>query len=123
MSKSDIKLTKNITIIEPIGYLEMVYLIKNSKLIMTDSGGLQKEAYFFEKQCITLRDETEWVELIECKANILVGADKRKILEAYKNNSTFNINLTPHHPKTHQSPSLSWRFHLLCFFLKAFFLT
>jgi UDP-GlcNAc3NAcA epimerase len=83
---------KNLTIIEPIGYLEMIYLIKNSKLIMTDSGGLQKEAYFFEKQCITLRDETEWVELIECKANILVGADKRKILEAYKNNSTFNIN-------------------------------
>ena len=58
---------------------------------MTDSGGLQKEAYFFEKQCITLRDETEWVELVECGANTLVGADKQMILEAYENHSTFNI--------------------------------
>jgi UDP-GlcNAc3NAcA epimerase len=57
---------------------------------MTDSGGLQKEAYFFEKQCITLRDETEWVELVECGANTLVGANKDKIIEAYKNNSLFN---------------------------------
>ncbi|MEA2017508.1 MAG: UDP-N-acetylglucosamine 2-epimerase, partial [Campylobacterota bacterium] len=54
-------------------------------------GGLQKEAYFFEKQCITLRDETEWVELIECGVNILVGADKDKILETYKSNGVFNI--------------------------------
>ncbi|MBD3842096.1 MAG: UDP-N-acetylglucosamine 2-epimerase, partial [Campylobacterales bacterium] len=59
-------------------------------LVMTDSGGLQKEAYFFEKQCITLRDETEWVELVDCGANTLVGANKEKILEAYKNNSEFN---------------------------------
>ena len=51
---------------------------------MTDSGGLQKEAYFFEKQCITLRDETEWVELVECGANRLVGADKEKIVSSYK---------------------------------------
>jgi UDP-GlcNAc3NAcA epimerase len=80
---------ENLTIIEPIGYLEMVWLIDNCKLVITDSGGLQKEAYFFEKQCITLRDETEWVELVECGANTLVGADKQMILEAYKNNSEF----------------------------------
>ena len=87
----DLKIkTDNLTIIDPVGYLEMVYLIKNSKLIMTDSGGLQKEAFFFEKQCITLRDETEWVELVECNANSLVGADKNKIIEAYKNKSAFN---------------------------------
>jgi UDP-GlcNAc3NAcA epimerase len=91
LEKSSLELSKSITIIDPIGYLEMVYLIKNSKLIMTDSGGLQKEAFFFEKQCITLRDETEWVELIEIGANVLVGADKSKILEAYKNSSKFNI--------------------------------
>lgn len=80
----------NLTVIEPVGYLEMIWLIANCDFVMTDSGGLQKEAYFFEKQCITLRDETEWVELVECGANTLVGADKGKILEAYKNNSEFN---------------------------------
>jgi UDP-GlcNAc3NAcA epimerase len=81
---------ENLTIIEPIGYLEMVWLIDNCDFVMTDSGGLQKEAYFFEKQCITLRDETEWVELVECGVNILVGANKEKILEAYTKNSEFN---------------------------------
>ena len=80
----------NLMIIEPVGYFEMVWLINNCNFVMTDSGGLQKEAYFFEKQCITLRDETEWVELVECRANTLVGANKEKILEAYKNNSEFN---------------------------------
>ncbi|MEM5557234.1 UDP-N-acetylglucosamine 2-epimerase (non-hydrolyzing) [Aliarcobacter cryaerophilus] len=81
---------QNLTIIDPVGYLEMVWLIDNCDFVMTDSGGLQKEAYFFEKQCITLRDETEWVELVDCGANTLVGADKEKIIEAYKNNSEFN---------------------------------
>ena len=81
----------NITLIDPVGYLEMIWLIDNCSLVMTDSGGLQKEAYFFEKQCITLRDETEWVELVERGANTLVGANKEKILEAYENSSTFNL--------------------------------
>jgi len=76
------------TLIEPVGYLEMVWLIDNSDLIMTDSGGLQKEAFFFEKPCITLRDETEWVELVENKFNILVGAQKDKILAAFENYET-----------------------------------
>ena len=79
----------NLSIIEPVGYLEMVWLIDNCFLVMTDSGGLQKEAYFFEKPCITLRDETEWVELVENGFNVLVGADKKKILEAYQNNVAF----------------------------------
>jgi UDP-GlcNAc3NAcA epimerase len=81
---------RNLTVIDPVGYLEMVWLIDNCDFVMTDSGGLQKEAYFFEKQCITLRDETEWVELVECGANTLVGANKEKILDAYKNNIEFN---------------------------------
>ena len=89
-TKNQKLLTKNLTIIDPVGYLEMVWLIDNCDFVMTDSGGLQKEAYFFEKQCITLRDETEWVELVECGANTLVGADKNKIIEAYRNNSEFN---------------------------------
>jgi len=74
---------EHLTIIDPIGYLEMVWLIDNCELVMTDSGGLQKEAYFFEKQCITLRDETEWVELVECRANSLVGADREKIVSTF----------------------------------------
>ncbi len=76
---------KNITFIDPVGYLEMVWLIANCSLVMTDSGGLQKEAFFFEKPCITLRDETEWVELVSNKFNVLVGADKSKILDTYAN--------------------------------------
>jgi UDP-GlcNAc3NAcA epimerase len=82
---------KNLTLIDPVGYLEMVWLIDNCELVMSDSGGLQKEAYFFKKPCITLRDETEWVELVEIGVNKLVGANKSKILEAYKNDSKFNI--------------------------------
>ena len=85
-----------LTIIDPIGYLEMVWLIDNCDLVMTDSGGLQKEAFFFKKPCITLRDETEWVELIENRFNVLAGANKEKILDVYKNfefSDNFDINL------------------------------
>ena len=71
-------------IIEPVGYLEMIWLLDNCKMVITDSGGLQKEAFFFHKPCITLRDETEWVELVKIGANIVAGADRKKILNAYK---------------------------------------
>ena len=87
---------KNITITEPVGYLEMVWLLDNSKMVITDSGGLQKEAFFFKKPCITLRDETEWIELVDNNFNILAGADKGKILEIFKNhkfNNNFDVNL------------------------------
>jgi UDP-GlcNAc3NAcA epimerase len=81
---TNIQITNNqLTIIDPVGYLEMTWLLDNCSLVMTDSGGLQKEAYFFKKPCITLRDETEWVELVEVGANVLVGADKEKIIESY----------------------------------------
>lgn len=74
----DIK--SKLTFIEPVGYLDMLTLLKNCKLVITDSGGLQKEAYFMQKFCITLRDQTEWVELIEHRVNILVGSDKELIV-------------------------------------------
>lgn len=72
------------TILEPVGYLEMVYLLQHCSLVVSDSGGVQKEAYFFEKPCLVTRDETEWVELIEHGSNYLVGVDKGKILTAYE---------------------------------------
>ena len=73
---------KHVTCIEPVGYLDMIILLDSCRAVFTDSGGVQKEAYFFCKPCITLRDETEWVELVEQGFNCLVGADQRKILEA-----------------------------------------
>ena len=90
--------TENLTIIEPVGYLNMVWLLKNCSLVMTDSGGLQKEAYFFKKPCITMRDETEWVELVQQGANVLVGADKQTIVNTYQilkslKTESFNPNL------------------------------
>lgn len=69
----------NIIIIDPVGYLEMTSLIKNSIGVVTDSGGLQKEAYFFKKQGFTLRDQTEWIELIEEGCNRLINVDKDNI--------------------------------------------
>jgi len=86
----------NIKIIEPIGYLEMIWLIKKSELILTDSGGLQKESYFFSKPCVVLRNETEWVELVENKFNVLTGSNFQKIIdvvENYKFNLNYKLNL------------------------------
>lgn len=72
----------HIKVINPVGYLDMIRLESSCNFILTDSGGVQKEAYFFEKPCITMRDQTEWVETIEAGCNILVGADQAKILSA-----------------------------------------
>ena len=69
--------------IEPIGYLNMLVLLMGCDIVFTDSGGLQKEAFYFNKHCVTLRDETEWVELVEHGFNILVGAKTNKIIEVY----------------------------------------
>ncbi|MBD1933405.1 MULTISPECIES: non-hydrolyzing UDP-N-acetylglucosamine 2-epimerase [Cyanophyceae] len=73
-----------IRLIEPVGYFDMITLLSKCKGVFTDSGGLQKEAYFFHKPCITLREETEWVELVEYGFNTLVGSDPDKILSAQK---------------------------------------
>ncbi len=75
----------NVEIIEPVGYLDMIELESGCSFILTDSGGVQKEAFFFGKPCLTLRDETEWVETTAAGWNTLVGADKGKILSAVKN--------------------------------------
>lgn len=84
-------LINHVQLIEPVGYLSMIWLLDHCKLVMTDSGGLQKEAFFFNNPCITLRDETEWVELVEHGFNKIVGADKAAILNAFK--ETINVDL------------------------------
>jgi UDP-GlcNAc3NAcA epimerase len=73
--------SENIKIMEPVSFLEMIQLEKHASMVMTDSGGVQKESYFFRKPCAILRPETEWVEIVETGAATLVDADKEKILQ------------------------------------------
>ena len=81
LEKLNVKL--NIHVVEPVGYLEMVFLLKNCRVVLSDSGGVQKEAYFFKKSCLILREETEWSELVECGANHIVGANYQRIMKKF----------------------------------------
>ncbi len=85
LKKIKISKFKNLKIIKPIGYFEMIILEKNAKKILTDSGGVQKEAFWLKVPCITLRDESEWVETMESGWNILTGVKEEKILKAIRN--------------------------------------
>lgn len=77
-----LEIPKTIHVVPPTGYLEMIWLEMNCSAIATDSGGVQKEAYFHGRPCITLREQTEWVELVESGWNTLVGANPEKIAKA-----------------------------------------
>ena len=81
---------RNIYMLEPVSYFKMITLLKNCKAVLTDSGGLQKEAYWMKKQCITIRKETEWVETLAGGWNQLTGPDTGKIISAVATKPTSN---------------------------------
>jgi len=101
MSNLDEKITRQIEtstyihLIPPVSYLDVLLLEKNAKLVMTDSGGVQKESFFFETPTVILRSETEWVEIIDNKAGILTGFDEDCIVKAYYSLSDSDVHF-PH---------------------------
>lgn len=92
---SKITSDKNFIIAPPVSFLEMIALEKNCLMVLTDSGGVQKEAFYFKKPCLIIRPETEWVELVSCGAAIITDADKEKILKAF---SHFYTNVPTNFP-------------------------
>ena len=74
----------HLTIIPPASFFDIIMLERNARIVMTDSGGVQKEAFFFEKPCVILRPETEWVEIVNEGAGIIADADYDRIVEAYR---------------------------------------
>jgi UDP-GlcNAc3NAcA epimerase len=93
LQKNNLSFNGNITCIDPVGYFDMLELESRAEFIVTDSGGVQKEAYFFQKPCITLRDETEWVETVEAGANVVVGAEPSQINMAFNRLTNSNFDL------------------------------
>ena len=84
----DFKFPETLRFIQPVGYFDMLSLQEKSSVILTDSGGIQKEAYWLDKPCITLRNETEWTELVEHGFNVLTGSSSHKIEQAFINSQT-----------------------------------
>jgi UDP-GlcNAc3NAcA epimerase len=82
--------------VDPVGYFDMLELLKHCGLVITDSGGMQKEAYFFNKYCITVRLETEWIELVKNHYNFLTGPDEEKILQVFQQTESKQFNNIHH---------------------------
>jgi UDP-N-acetylglucosamine 2-epimerase len=77
----------NVRVLEPLGYLDMIVVLARARCLLTDSGGMQKEAYYLGVPCVTMRDETEWVETVEVGWNVLAGADTERIVTAVRTQS------------------------------------
>lgn len=90
-----LRANRRFKMIEPVGFLEMTLLEKHAKLVMTDSGGVQKEAFFMKKPCIILRSETEWTEIVESGCAVLSGSETLSILAAYRQFKTAPITHFP----------------------------
>ena len=75
----------NIKILPPASFLDMIVLERHAQMVITDSGGVQKEAFFFQKPCLILRSETEWKEIVECGAAVITDADEQRIVESFNN--------------------------------------
>ena len=82
-------------IIEPVSFFEIIRLEKHAQVVMTDSGGVQKEAFFYETPCVILRSETEWLEIVEAGAGILADADYSRIMEAYHQMASREVHFPP----------------------------
>lgn len=85
LEKLDVRFAENVFVIDPVGYYDMMMLEENARIIATDSGGVQREAYFMQKPCLTLRDETEWTETVTAGWNKLVGVDVDLIVHEWRN--------------------------------------
>ena len=81
---SRLQSSKRVKLIPPASFFEIIELERNARLVMTDSGGVQKEAFFFERPCVILRPETEWVEIVENEAGVIADADYDRIIAGYK---------------------------------------
>ena len=85
-----------IEIIEPVGYIDFVRLLDSADRVATDSGGVQKEAFYLNTPCVTMREETEWIETVECERNVLVGADSESIRRAVRTDDWPTTNRAPY---------------------------
>lgn len=83
MKLAEYNLSLDVTVIDPVGYFDMVELLKHCRMVFTDSGGLQKEAFFFKKPCTTMRDQTEWVELVDNGYNQLSTPNEAQMLSSF----------------------------------------